>query len=516
METGVSHRGQHLARSAGIVMAGFVVSKIVGLGREMVVAGTFGTGPELDAYYAAFGVPDFLFTLIAGGALASAFIPVFSGYLTRRDTAGAWRLASAVTNLVFLVVAVLAVLMAWATPDLVAGLIAPGFSAEQQQLTVRLIYPILLSTLIFSVSGIVMGILNAYQHFLLPAFAPAFYNLGIIVGALFLTPWLGVYGLAVGVVIGAGLHLIVQVPGLIYYGLRYTPGFASPGLSQVVWLMLPRMLALGVVKLNFLIANNLASRLGEGSLSALNFGWLVMQLPETIIGTAVAKAVFPTLAELDALEEQEALRRTLSGTLRAILTLIIPAAVGLIVLGRPLVQLLFERGAFGAASTEAVYWALAFYALGLVGHSLLEVIARFFYAQKDTITPLFAARVAMQVNILLSLALLGPLGYGGLALANSMAVSLEVAILLGLAHIRLKGIEGRLLVSSAGRSLLAAVVMALVLRGFTVWQHRAGPLVLGLGGAVMGLGVYLIVALALGSEEIRVVMATARRRLRLD
>ncbi len=514
METGVSRRGPHLARSVGIVMAGFVVSKIVGLGREMVVAGTFGTGPELDAYYAAFGVPDLLFTLIAGGALASAFIPVFSGYLARRDTAGAWRLASAVTNLVFLVVAVIAVLMAWATPALVSGLIAPGFSAAQQQLTVRLIYPILLSTLIFSVSGIVMGILNAHQHFLLPAFAPAFYNLGIILGALFLTPWLGVYGLAVGVVLGAGLHLVVQVPGLIHYGGRYTPGFASPGLSQVVWLMWPRMLALGVVKLNFLIANNLASRLGEGSVSALNFGWLAMQLPETIIGTAVAKAVFPTLAELDALEERAALRRTLSGALRAILTLTIPAAAGLIVLGRPLVRLLFERGAFGTASTEAVYWALAFYALGLVGHSSLEVVARFFYAQKDTITPLFAARVAMQVNILLSLALLGPLGHGGLALANSLAVSLEVVILLGLAHVRMKGIEGKLLLSTAGRSLLAAVVMALVLRGFTVWQRGAGPLVLGLGGAGLGLAVYLGVALALGSEEIRVVMSVVRRRLK--
>ncbi len=514
MDIEAGSRGQHIALSAGIVMVGFVTSKLIGLGREVIIAKAFGTGPELDAYYAAFNIPDLLFTLIAGGALATAFIPVFTGYLVRGDLAGAWRLASAVFNLTFTIVTILALGVALAAPFLVARAIAPGFSVEQRWLTANLMRLILLSTVIFSVSGIVMGVLNAHQHFLLPAFAPAFYNLGIIGGALLLTPWMGIYGLALGVVIGAGLHLAIQVPGLIRYGMRYTfgLGLANPGLHQIAWLMGPRVLALGAVQLNFLISTNLASRLGAGSVSALNFGWLVMQLPESIFAAAVAQAAFPFLAELAARGQQEELRATLSNTLRAVLALTIPAMAGLIVLGRPWIQLLFQRGAFGTSSTEAVYGALVFYALGLIGHSSLELVARLFYAQKDTMTPLFAVIGAMVVNLLLSLTLVRLLGHGGLALANSIAVTLQVSTLLWLARKRLDGIQGDDLLRSAGRSTLATAVMTLVTIAFITWQREAGPFLLGLGGGLLGGVIYLVSAVALGSEEIRALPGIVLRK----
>ncbi|RME47847.1 MAG: murein biosynthesis integral membrane protein MurJ, partial [Chloroflexi bacterium] len=429
MET--SRRG-HLVRSTGIVMAAFVAAKLLGLAREIVIGRQFGTSGAIDAYYAAFQIPDLLFTLIAGGALVTAFLPVFTEYLTQGDTHDAWELASAVTNLVFLATAVLAGIVALLAPAIVGNVVAPGFDPARQALTVNLMRIILISTVVFGVSGIQMGILNAYQHFLLPAIAPAMYNLGIIAGALFLAPRWGVYGLAAGVVIGAALHLGVKIPGLVHYGMRYSPvlGLRHAGVRQVAWLMGPRVLALSVVKVTFLVNTNLASRLGEGSVAALSYGWNLMQLPETVFATAVGIVIFPTLAEFAARGQRDALRSALADTLRVIFALTVPAAVGLIVLGRPLIVLLFQRGAFDARSTEMVYFALQFYALALVGHSVLEIAARLFYAQQDTLTPFKVATISMLANIVLSLALIRVLSYGGLALANGLAFTLEASILL--------------------------------------------------------------------------------------
>ncbi|MBM4465612.1 MAG: murein biosynthesis integral membrane protein MurJ [Chloroflexi bacterium] len=509
---------RRIARSVGIVMAGFVASKALGFVREVVIAYAFGTSAELDAYYAAFNLPDLLYALIPGGALASVFIPVLAGYLTKEDQAGAWELASAVVNAVFLVVALLGLAIALAAPILVPRVLAPGFSPAQQALTVDLIRLVLLSTLIFGMSGVATGVLHAHQHFLLPAIAPVLYNLGIIGGALFLAPDMGVYGLAAGVATGAAMHLAIQMPALIRHGVRWMPtlGFSSAGFREVVRLIGPRILTIGVVRLNYLVMTNLASRLGEGSVSALNYGWLVMQLPESIIGTAIGIAVFPTLSELAAKGQREALRSTLSGALRAVFALTIPAAVGLVVLGRPLIQLLFQRGAFGVESTEAVRWALQFYALGLIGHSALEVVARIFYAQHDTRTPLAVAATATLAHLALSLWWMNVWGHGGLALANSVAVTLEVLGLLWIAQRRLAVVEGTRMLIAVLRSGFAAAVMGIILFVFTAWGQNAGTTALGLGGTVLGALVYLAVMLALGSEEIRALPRMVLEKQPLD
>lgn len=418
--------------SAIIVGCGFLVSKVTGILDDLILAKIIGPGPLLDAYYAAFGLPDLLFTLIAGGALAAAFIPMFSGFLAREDRSGAWRLASAVINTAFLAASIASLILAAFAPVIVSQTVGSGFTPEQQQLTANLMRVILISTVLFSISGIVMSALQANQHFFLTALAPIMYNLGILGGVIFLGPTLGVWGPAIGVVTGALLHLLVQVPGLIKYKAKWSPrlGWRDPDLRRVIRLLLPRVAGMGVVQLAAIITTSLASHLSAGSVTALSYGWRVMQLPETLIATAIATAAFPTLSEFAARGDLDRLRGTLVSTLRAILALTIPATIGLLIFGRLAVQLLFERGEFTSESTTLVTWAVQGYALGLIGHSMLEVGARTFYAQQDTRTPLIVAAGAMIIGISASVVLRDVLGVGGLALANSIGVTVEVSALL--------------------------------------------------------------------------------------
>ncbi len=503
--------GQRIARAAALVMALFVLSRLLGLAREMVIGARFGTSADYDAYLAAFTIPDILFTLIAGGALGSAFIPTFTGYFARGDAAGGWRLASAVINLLLVALTGAAVLAWLGAPLLVATVLVPGFPPAQQALTVALMRIMLLAPLFFGVSGVVMGILNARQHFLLPALAPSFLNLALIVAALLLAPRMGVRALALGYVVGAVLHLAVQLPGLSWVGARYRPllTLRDPGVREVLRLMAPRVLGLAAVQLNFLVNKNIASWMGEGAVSALNYAWLLMLLPQGVFAQAVATAAFPTFAEQAARGEQAAMRHTLAATLRAVFFLTLPAAIGLMLVGRPLVALLFERGAFAAASTQAVAWALAFYALGLVGHAGVEIVARAFYALHDTWTPVWVGGLAMVLNILLSLALptafasVGAPPHAGLALANSAATLLEMVALLGLLRPRLGGLEGRTLARSLGRSGLAVIAMAGVLLGWQALVSQASPLVGGGGGVLLGAAVYLGAAALLRADELR-------------
>jgi putative peptidoglycan lipid II flippase len=516
----VTSGGRQIARAATSVMALFVVSRALGLAREMVISAVFGTSAPYAAYLAAVQIPDIIFTLIAGGALGSAFIPTFTSYFARDDPEGGWRLASAVINLL-LAALTLAAGLAWvAARPLVAWVLVPGFEPEQQALTVSLMRAMLAAPLFFGVSGVVMGALNARQHFLLPALAPSFLNLALIAAAWFLTPAMGVQALALGYVAGAVLHLAVQLPGLARVGARYLPllTLRDPGVREVLRLMAPRVLGLAAVQLNFLVNKNVASWLGEGALPALNYAWLLMLLPQGVFAQAVATVAFPTFADQAARGERKAMRTTLAATLRVVFFITIPAATGLLVLGRPLVGLLFERGAFQQSSTEAVAWALAFYALGLVGHAAVEIVVRAFYALHDTWTPVWVGGLAMGLNVALSLTLpavfawAGLPPFAGLALANSAATLLEMAGLLVLIRPRLDGLEGGRILASVARSGLATAGMAAVL---VLWQRvlpTSGFLVAGGGGVVVGTGVYLAAALLVGADELRAAGRLLSRR----
>jgi putative peptidoglycan lipid II flippase len=460
-----AQRERHILGNTLLVALSFGLAAGMGLVRNVIMARQFGLGAELDTFYAAFKLPDLLFTVVAGGALATAFIPIFSSLLTEDQRVAAWRLASAITNLVVMAVSGLALLAALAAPWLVRTLLAPGFSPAQQAETATLMRLVLISTLFFGISAVQSSVLHSFKQFLLPALAPVVYPLGIMVGALWLAPTWGVYGLAAGAIVGALLHLLVKLPGLLRIGLRWSPvlDLHNPAVRRVLLLMGPRVLDLGVFHLTMLATTNLASRLPSGSVSALEWGWEFMQLPETIIGTAFGLVAFPTLADLAARGDLAGLRGTLGDALRMVITLTAPATLGLILLGRPLIELVYQRGAFDAQATEAVYVALTFYALGLIGHSSLELVARAFFALQDTLTPLIVAAIAGIFQVLLGIGLMTWLGHGGLALANSVAITLEVLALLWILRRRLHGVEAQATLQLGGRVAVACLVMSAVI-----------------------------------------------------
>lgn len=431
---------RRLLASSLIVAGGFFLGKVLGLFREVLVAQAFGTGGDLDAFIAATSFSDLLFAVVAGGAVASVFIPVFSGYLVRDEAARieGWRFASAVVNDIFLAVTLFSLLGMLFAPRIVGMYLAPGFPPERQALTAELLRLVLVSTIVFGVSGTITGVLHAHSHFLLPALSTPLYNLAIIGSALFLVPFLGIWGLTYGLIAGSALHLLIQVPALIRHRARYslTLGTRQAGVHMLLRLMGPRVVTMAVVRVNTVIMTAFASHLAEGSVSALGFAYSLWQFPETLIGTAIALAVFPRLSARAAEGNAAELRKTYRGALFSIVALAAPAALVTVAFARPIVALLFQRGAFGQGSTEVVATVLQFYALAILGESLLELTARIFYAQKDARTPMWVAIATMAVRALLMLWWSEPLGAPGLALAYAVGVTLEGSALYALARRR--------------------------------------------------------------------------------
>ena len=351
-----------LAIAAGIVAFGLLGSRLLGVVRQAAIADSFGASPELDAYNVAFRIPDLIFQLLAGATLASAFIPVFSRITRRESLDAAWRLASSVLNLVFVGTAALCVVALFLAPLLVP-LLAPGLGEDigrEDELTdkaVKLTRILLLSPLLLSASGIVTGILQGRQKFLLPALSPMLYNLAIIFGAVALAGRWSVEGLAIGVVLGSGLHLIVQLPGLLRERMVYTRAFdfSSPAVREVARLMLPRLFGLAATQANFFITTTyFASKVGSSAISNLTYAWFLMSLPVAIFGVAFSVAAFPRLADQAADGELEAMTATISKVMRTIMFLTIPAALGLWLLAEPATTVLFERGAFTSFDTQVV------------------------------------------------------------------------------------------------------------------------------------------------------------------
>ncbi len=496
-------------------MVTFLVSRLLGLLRDVVIGAQFGTSGNYDAYVAAFRIPDIIYTLIAGGILVSAFVPTFTDYLAKEDRSGAWRLASAVINLVIVVLIGAAIIAALLAEPIVHYLLAPGFDPAAQALTVNLMRILLIPPIIFAVSGVVMGILYAHQSFWLPGLAPSMYNLGIIFGAIVLAPFLDVYGLAIGAIIGALLHLLVQVPGLRRVNMQYSTRLAvrDPGVQEVMRLMLPRMFGVAVVQLNFLVETSLASLLTTGAVSALNYAWRVMLLPQGVVAQSVATAAFPTFADQYSRGQLPQLRSALSATVRSILFIAIPASIGLLVLSTPIVQLLFERGRFTETSTEFVAAALGAYALGLIGHSGVEILARAFYALHDTKTPVVLGIVSLLVNLIISLSLIHVLGVVGLASANTIAALLEMTLLIVMIRRRLGGLDDRRLTSSTLKTILASMVMGAAVLWFLNVTAQMSVILRTFGGVAIGGGVFFIAAWLLRIEELHSILGMVKRRL---
>jgi len=523
MDTPGENANRQIARAAGTVMIAFIVSNLAGLVRQILVANAFGTGAEMEAFNAANRVAETLFNLVAGGALASVFIPTFTALLTKGEHTQAWKLASAIINLALIVLVVLSGLAAIFARPIVHYILAPGFSVDpaKEALTIHLMRLMLPSAVIFGLSGIVMGVLNSHQVFLIPALTPALYQLGMIFGVVVLSPKSGIYGLAWGVVIGAALHLSVQIPSLLRQKGQYFPilGLNLPSVREVITLLLPRLFGVAVVQLNFWVNTRLASAQPEGSVTGIVTAFTLMLMPQAAIAQSIAIAAMPTLASQHALGKIDEFRASLAASLRGVLLLSLPASVGLILLRKPIITLLYQRGEFDEHSTQLVAWALLWYAAGLVGHCVVEILARAFYALHDTITPVMVGAVAMSLNILFSFIFSGLFNrigwapHGGLALANSLATALEMVGLIVFMNRRLGGIHGRHLFNGFSLAAVATLIMAAVI-GLWIYQFGNMPawFVAG-GGILLGLGVYGISGWLMKIPELQVGLKWATKKL---
>jgi putative peptidoglycan lipid II flippase len=513
---------RQIARAAGTVMLAILFGQLMGLVRSILVASAFPAA-ELDAFSAANRVSETLFTLIAAGALGSAFLPTFIGLLVKNDRASAWKLASSLINLVTFTLSLAALLAALFAPQIVRYLLAPGLSRDPQlfALTVNLLRIQSISAVLFGLGGLVISILNAHQVFFIPQITAALYQIGQIFGVLVLARWLGIYGLAWGVVIGSALFLTVQLPAL--FKLKgefiFTLGWKNPDVLKVIQLMGPRVFGAAVVQLNFWVNTNLGSRMAEGSLISLYYGFMLMLMAQAVIAQSVAIASLPTFSAQHALGKQDELRASLAAALRGIFLLAIPASIGLILLARPIVSMLYQRGQFNATVAEMTAWALLWYAAGLVGHSLMEVLTRAFYAQQDTKTPVIIGTVAMGLNVIFSILFsrlfsqIGWMPHGGLALANSLATALEASALFIFMRRRLNGIEGSYLARGFIACALAALGMGI---SIWIWMQAGSHLarwIVTLGGIAIGGVIYAIGVILLRIPEVHVVMNAFARRL---
>jgi putative peptidoglycan lipid II flippase len=517
--------GRVLVTASLILTVAALASRLLGWIRLLVIGSQFGASRELDAYFAAFRIPDAIFQLVVAGALSAALIPVFAGYRARGQDREAWLLASSVINLVLIGLAGLSLIMAIFAPIFVP-IVAPGFDAPTTELTVRMTRVMLISPVLIGMGAVVTGILNSYQQFTVPAIAPLLYNLAIILAAIFLAPIMGVEGLAVGVAIGSLAHLAVQVPSLARVGQRYdlTVGLSHPGVRRVAWLMGPRTLGLAAGQLNFLVSTVLASGLPEGSLTAYNYAFQLSQIPVGVVGVSIAVALFPTLSQDAALGRVSEIRRQVATAIRILLFVAAPLMAIMIVLREPLTDVFYQYGAFTESASDRTASALLFFAVGLGGHIVVHVLTRTFYAMQDTRTPVTWAVVAVAINVPLMAMLVGPMGVEGLALALSISAVLEVLGLLWSLRRRIDSLEEGSIVRSVGRAALAGSVAALFLVGaLTVVSGSLGGLLDNVVGRLLALlllsaaggAVYLAAAAALRAPEIGQLRGyLARRRSR--
>jgi putative peptidoglycan lipid II flippase len=397
-----------LARTSLLIAFFFFIDKILAFVRVGIISRQYAGSVELlDTFNAANNLPDVLFALISGGALAMAFIPLMSEYLTTRGRAAAWDLFSRVANLAFIVTGSIAIIVfIFAEPIVNAELgIAPGFGVEQRQLLAELMRLNLIGTVIFSISGLVMASLQANQHFLLPALAPSMYNIGQIFGAVFLVPRFGIHGLVYGVILGAALHLLVQIPALFRYQFKWTLALdlRNTGLIEALKLLVPRILTMFGIQLIVIARDNLASRLDQvGAVTSLTYGWMIMQVPETLLATAIATAMLPTLSEFAARADMSGFHLAIEKALRGLIALTIPVAAVLAAGINPLVRAVFG---FDEEISTLITWTTRAYLLTLTGLSIQEIAARAFYARKEPWIPLYA--VILRLVLYIGIGILG-------------------------------------------------------------------------------------------------------------
>ncbi len=494
---------KRFARDVLIIAAATAVSRVFGLFRDVVIADKFGAGPAYDSYLIAFYIPHFLRRLLGEGALALSFIPVYTSYL-QTDREEAKRMASNAFNLALLVF-----------PFVIAGgiLLAPyfvpflasGFSPDQQQLTIELTRVIFPFIGVIGLAALIMGILKSRKSFFAPSFAPVFFNVGVIIGAVIISRFFArpVFGLAVGVLLGGLGQLAFQVPYLRKNGFVWTGNIfpVHPGMKRALRMMLPVVIGLIAMQVNVLVDNKLASHLTPGSVSALQYANRLFQLPLGLFAVAISSAILPRLSEKWVGGDREGFESTLNRGVKFSLLIIAPATAGLFLLGKPVIKLLFEHRNFLPSDTLMTTHVLDLYLVGLLGYSFVTLFTRAFYSTKDTKTPVIVGIIAVGVNVALDLLLVGPMKVGGLALATGVS-GLVNGGLLFLAFRSKTGLRdffprGKFL----AKVLLAVAIMGLAVFGVREFFPLKNEFLLVGGTILAGLITYILAGLAVGLKE---------------
>lgn len=544
-ESNVASRltSRSVARSAGVVSLAVMASRVLGLVREVVFAYFFGASKSFanDAFVIAFRIPNLLRDLFAEGALSSAFVTVFSDYLVTKDEKEAFRLSSLIATALIVILGTIVVLGVIFAPEVVR-VFAPGFGDDPGKfaLTVRLTRIMMPFILLVALAAQAMGVLNARDRFGIPALASSFFNLGSILGGLFFAGLLtdptfshpvramkdnpvdAIIGMAYGVLIGGFLQYAVQWPSLRRAGFRYRPmlSLSDPGVRRILGLMAPAVIGAAAVQINILINSNFASNIpGNGPVSWLNYSFRLMQFPIGVFGVAIATATLPAISRCAAVGEIGDFRHTLAGSIRLAFLLTIPSAVGLAVLGRPIIALIYQRGGFGPTDTDRTAAALACYAIGLAGYSAVRILAPAFYALGDARTPMLISLLSIVTNFVMNWLLVGVLQERGLALSTSAVALMNFALLFFLMGRRVNGIEGRRTAITIGKILIASSTMAIVCWAINRFVGRAmGESLAGRATNVAvsvgaGAAVFYVSASLMGIRELSAAVGAVANRL---
>jgi putative peptidoglycan lipid II flippase len=511
-DAGTGRERRRLALSTAFFSFATGLSRIAGLAREVVAANYFGVKGPMSAFTIAFQVPNLIRSLFADAALQAAFVPVFTEQLERRSRAEAFRVASALVFVISIGLGSITALFVLLAP-VVMPLFAPGFDSELTDLTVnlsRLLFPIVL---LLGLSGLIVGVLNSFEHFSVPAIAPLFWNVAIIVTLVVLTPQLEgtdkIYAYAIGVLIGTVVQLLLPLPWLRKTGFRLTRNFnwRDDRVMRVLKLMFPVTLGLGLINFNLSVDSIFATLISDEAPAAIDKAFRVYMLPQGMFAVAIATVIFPTLSRFAARGDAAGLRTTLAAGSRQLLLLLVPAAGITLALSEPITELLYERGAFDSSQTDLVSEALFFFSFALPFAGLNLIFTRAFFSLQSPWVPTVVALGNLGVNAALDAALYGPLGIGGIPLSTAIVSLITTFVLGAVLRSRLGGLEGRRMLSAAVRILtaglllvLTAIAMRELLEGFTS-EAFLGRLVVVVGAGLAGAAAYVAAVFALQVEE---------------
>jgi len=516
--------------SAAILVAFFsVLSRFLGIIRDKILASEFGAGATLDAYFAAFRVPDLLFNLIVLGALSAGFIPVFTKYIkdfsvsgkeSREKNKEAWLLSTYVLNLLMISLVAVSILGMIFANYLVDALV-PGFGPEQRDLTVTLTRVMFLSPIFLGISSVLSGVLQSYKRFFAYSLAPILYNLGIILGAVYFSKVLGPVGLAWGVILGAFLHMVILVPSALISGFTWQlkVDFKNSGLRKILKMMVPRTLTLAISQINLLVVTIISSSLIVGSLAVFNFANNLQSFPLGVFGVSFAIAAFPTLSRLSG--QTEKIKKVFNKTFKQILFFIIPSTVLLITLRAQIIRVILGAGKFDWQDTVLTIDTLGFFALSLFAQATLPLMVRMFYAYHDSRTPFFMGLISVIVNVFLSFYLAGIMGVAGLALSFSISMILNFFLLWISLRIKLGSFKEMNILISILKFSIAAILagLAVQIAKIIIWTFVDmttfwGVFTQGLGAGILGIIVYLVIVYLLKVEEINILLKRSHKRLK--